>query len=153
MNRLMLGLMMSLLLASVSGCKSPPPDTAHLETARLKGYRMLVLYDLPDDPAAFLAHYETVHVPLARKVKGLRVFEYGRVDNAPLPVPIGSNSPTWFAAQVVFDDAAAFGTAMSTPEAAAALADVPNLTTPDKVHFLVGEVRGEFPDLKTPPQF
>ena len=151
MNRLMLGLVMSLLLGSVSGCKSPPPDTAHLETARLKGYRMLVLYDLPDDPVAFLAHYENVHVPLTRAVKGIRVYEYGRVDAVPLPV--GTVAPYWFTAQIVFDDLAAFNAALATPEAGAALADVPNLAPPSKIHFLVGEVKGEFPDLKTPPQF
>lgn len=140
-----------LAFLTIAGCKSPPADQAHPETARLAGYRMLVLYDLPDDPQAFLTHYTTVHVPLTRKVKGLRVFEYGRVDSIPLPV--GSAAPYWFSAEIFFDDAAAFNMAMASPEAGAALADVPNLASPSKIHFLVGDVHGELPDLKTPPKF
>lgn len=144
--------LLAIVLVSLSvSCKSPPANTAHPELARLVGYRLLVLYDKPDDPEAFLTHYNTVHVPLTRAVKGLRVFEYGRVD--PVPLPVGTTVPYWFSAQIVFDDAAAFNAAMQTPEAAAALADVPNLAPPAKIHFLAGEVKGEFPDLKTPPTF
>ena len=142
---------LSLVIALSIGCKSPPADQAHPETIRLTGYRMLVLYDLPANPTAFLNHYNTVHVPLTRKVKGIRVFEYGRID--PVPLPVGTTVPYWFAAQIVFDDAAAFNAAMASPEAGAALADVPNLAPPSKIHFLVGDVTGEFPDLKTPPTY
>jgi uncharacterized protein (TIGR02118 family) len=40
--------------------------------------RMLVLYEQPTDAAAFDRHYFEVHVPLARRLPGLRRYSVGR---------------------------------------------------------------------------
>lgn len=39
--------------------------------------RFLVLYETPPDPAAFDRHYREVHLPLARKLPGLRRYTIG----------------------------------------------------------------------------
>jgi uncharacterized protein (TIGR02118 family) len=38
-----------------------------------------VLYDRPDDPEAFDRHYRDVHIPLARKIPGLRRYTVSRI--------------------------------------------------------------------------
>ena len=40
--------------------------------------RMVVIYNTPRDPAAFDAHYFAVHVPLAKKLPGLRRYEVSK---------------------------------------------------------------------------
>lgn len=39
--------------------------------------RFLVLYEAPADPAAFDRHYREVHLPLARRLPGLRRYTLG----------------------------------------------------------------------------
>jgi uncharacterized protein (TIGR02118 family) len=45
--------------------------------------RFLVLYDQPEDPEAFDRHYREVHIPLAKKLPGLR--RYAPCRHAPYP--------------------------------------------------------------------
>ena len=40
--------------------------------------RFLVLYNTPQDPAAFERHYRDVHIPLTKKLPGLRRYTIGR---------------------------------------------------------------------------
>jgi uncharacterized protein (TIGR02118 family) len=40
--------------------------------------RFLVLYDQPRDPGAFERHYRDVHIPLAKKLPGLRRYTISR---------------------------------------------------------------------------
>jgi uncharacterized protein (TIGR02118 family) len=44
--------------------------------------RFTVLYPQPTDPAAFDRHYMEVHVPLAKKLPGLRSYTLGRRPSA-----------------------------------------------------------------------
>lgn len=48
--------------------------------------RMIVIDRTPRDPAAFDAHYFDVHVPLAKRLPGLRKCEVGR---RPILTPAG----------------------------------------------------------------
>ena len=41
--------------------------------------RLLVLYGQPEDPAAFDRYYHEIHVPLAKRMQGLRKWTIGKV--------------------------------------------------------------------------
>jgi uncharacterized protein (TIGR02118 family) len=74
--------------------------------------KLLILYTQPDDEAAFLAHYDQVHMPLARTIPGLDKAVVNRVD-ANL---MGGASPYFIVTELHFADKAAFDLAMASPE-------------------------------------
>jgi uncharacterized protein (TIGR02118 family) len=80
---------------------------------------MLVIYRTPNDPAAFDAHYSDVHVPLARKLPGLRKYEVSR---RPILTPADDPEP-YLVAILYFDDMASMRAAFATPEGKACAAD------------------------------
>ncbi|MGE0375383.1 MAG: EthD family reductase, partial [Planctomycetaceae bacterium] len=61
--------------------------------------RLLVLYGHPEDPAAFDKYYHEVHVPIARKMKGLKKWTIGKVQGT----PDGSPSPYYYIADLYMD--------------------------------------------------
>ncbi|MET0700279.1 MAG: EthD family reductase [Mycobacterium sp.] len=77
---------------------------------------MTILYGAPADSAAFDAHYEQAHVPLASKLPGLRRFTRSH------PRPMGSEAP-YFVAELWFDDREAMKAALKSPEMAETGAD------------------------------
>jgi len=81
--------------------------------------RMLVIYRTPADPAAFDAHYFGVHVPLAKRLPGLRRYEVAR---RPILTPAGDAEP-YLIGTLHFDDLAALRAAFATPEGRACAAD------------------------------
>lgn len=81
--------------------------------------KLTVLYGQPTDTAAFDEHYASVHTPLAKKIPGVARFEAGKVATLD-----DSEAPYYMMAQLWFDDMAAFGASMGSPEGAAAAADV-----------------------------
>lgn len=87
--------------------------------------RIVSLHGHPDDPAEFDRYYRDVHTPLVQRIPGVRNIRFGRV--------IGTNDdgppPYYIVSDVYFDDAAALEAAQSSPEMAAAIADVPNFAT------------------------
>ena len=88
--------------------------------------RMVVIYKTPKDVAAFDKHYFGTHVPLAKKLPGLRKYE---VSQGPIRTPAGA-SGFHLIATLHFDDMAAIQTAFASPEGKAAAADV-RVFTPD----------------------
>jgi uncharacterized protein (TIGR02118 family) len=81
--------------------------------------RMVVIYRTPKDVEAFNRHYFDVHIPLAKKLPGLRKYEisYG-------PVEVLAGSPDiYLIGTVHFDDLAAMKKAFASPEGRAAAAD------------------------------
>jgi uncharacterized protein (TIGR02118 family) len=80
---------------------------------------MVVIYRTPKDPAAFDAHYLSVHVPLAKQLPGLRKYE---VSQRPILTPAGDPEP-YLVATLQFDDLAALRRAFATPEGRACAAD------------------------------
>lgn len=86
--------------------------------------KLTVLYGAPDDEAAFDAHYESVHAPLARAIPGLQRFEHGKPSTLD-----GSPSPYYLMAELWFDDMAAFGEAMGSPKGQETAGDVANFAT------------------------
>jgi len=81
--------------------------------------RMVVIYRTPKDPAAFDAHYFDVHVPLAKKLPGLRKYEVSR---RPIATPAGGPEP-YLVGILYFDDMTSMRAAFATPEGKACAAD------------------------------
>jgi uncharacterized protein (TIGR02118 family) len=98
--------------------------------------RLLVMYKTPRDAAAFDKHYADVHVPLAKKIPGLRKFEMSRGSIATPGGPSGYHR----IAILHFDDVAAIQKAFASPEGQAAAADAQALAT-GGVDFLMFDSR------------
>ncbi len=81
--------------------------------------RMVVIYKTPQDPAAFDQHYVEVHVPLSKRLPGLRKYE---VSHGPIATPAGG-PPLHMVATLQFDSLAAITQAFATPEGRACAAD------------------------------
>jgi uncharacterized protein (TIGR02118 family) len=86
---------------------------------------LVVVYKTPKDPSAFDRHYFDTHVPLAKKIPGLRKYE---VSTGPVASPAGP-SGVHLIAILRFDDAAAIQRAFASPEGQAAAADVQTFAT------------------------
>ncbi len=86
---------------------------------------LLVLYKTPTDPAAFDKYYPETHVPIAKKIPGLRHYEISR---GPVASPAGP-SAVHLVARLIFDSTAAIQAAFASPEGQAAAADIGNFAT------------------------
>ena len=82
--------------------------------------RLLVLYKAPKDTTAFDKYYFETHVPIAKKIPGLRKYE---VSQGPVVTPAGP-SDFYLIAILHFDDMAAIQNAFASAEGQAAAADV-----------------------------
>ena len=87
--------------------------------------RLVVMYRTPKDPAAFDKYYFETHVPIAKKIPGVRKYE---ISQGPVGTPAGP-SDYHFVAMLHFDDVAAIQNAFASPEGQAAVADVQVFTT------------------------
>ena len=74
--------------------------------------KLLALYKTPPDAEAFMHHYETVHMPLVRKIPGLQAVNLSRVESS----PTDGVAPYFLIAEMVFPDRAAFDAAMKSEE-------------------------------------
>jgi len=86
---------------------------------------LAVMYKTPKDAAAFDKHYSEKHIPLAKKIPGLRKYE---VSKGPVGTPAGP-SGYHLVALLQYDDLAAIQNAFASPEGQAAVADVQNFAT------------------------
>ncbi len=87
--------------------------------------QLLVLYKTPKDAAAFDKHYAEKHIPIAKKIPGLRKYE---VSTGVVAMP-GGPSGYHLVAILTFDNLAAIQTAFGTPEGQAAAADLQTFAT------------------------
>jgi uncharacterized protein (TIGR02118 family) len=87
--------------------------------------RIVVLYKPPKDPAAFDSYYFATHVPIAKRLPGLRKYE---VSQGAVASP-GGPSGVHLSAILHFDDMAAVQRAFASPEGQATVADVANFAT------------------------
>ena len=83
--------------------------------------RLLVLYNPPEDAAAFDKYYNEIHIPLAKQMPGLISYTVSRKTAA--------DAPYHLIAELDWADMASAQAAMRSPEGAAALADVPKFAT------------------------
>jgi uncharacterized protein (TIGR02118 family) len=86
-------------------------------------------------PEAFKQHMRETHLPLVTKLPGLRrlVLNWVLPDPNEPPPAYDAVSEDWF------DDAAAMGAALATPEGQAVAADMPNFQDLSRVALLVVE--------------
>jgi len=86
--------------------------------------QVLVLYNAPADPAAFDRYYQQTHIPIAKKIAGLRSYV---ISNGPVQALAGT-SPH-LVAILQFDSMAELKTALASSEGQAAAADLPNFAS------------------------
>lgn len=98
--------------------------------------KLLALYRTPDDAQAFEDYYFGTHVPIAKRVPGLRSYE---VSHGGIASPQAA-SPYHLVAILGFDSLADIGTALASPEGQATAADLGNFATAG-VDLLVFETR------------
>ncbi len=83
------------------------------------------LYRKPADARAFDRYYFDVHVPIAKRVPGLRSYAVTRG-----PVKgLDGTSPYHLIATLMFDSVAAIEAALASPEGQATAADLANFAT------------------------
>src|SRR4051812_25600643 len=87
--------------------------------------RLVVLYKTPTDGAAFDRYYFDTHVPIAKKIPGLRKYE---VSNGPVGSPVG-DSNVHLIATLHFDNLAAIQQAFASAEGKTTAKDVQNFAT------------------------
>jgi len=73
--------------------------------------RFLVLYEKPNDVKAFEHHYREVHIPLTKKLEGLRRYTLSR--NI---APIRGGEPYYLVAELDWDDLPSLQRAFQSPE-------------------------------------
>ena len=98
--------------------------------------KLVALYKKPKDAAAFDAYYYSTHVPLAKKISGLRSYE---VSAGPVATPQG-DSPYHLAAILSFDSMAAIQQALKSPEGQSTAKDLGNFAQAG-VELLVFETK------------
>ena len=85
---------------------------------------LTVCYGHPSDPAVFDEYYMSTHVPLAEKIPGLTSYTYRHCASLDASPP-----PYYFLAELAFPSGEALQASLGSPEAQAAVADVPNFAT------------------------
>jgi uncharacterized protein (TIGR02118 family) len=98
--------------------------------------RLVVLYKTPKDAAAFDQHYRATHIPLARKLPGLRKYE---ISHGPVMTPAGP-AGVYLVATLHFDDMQAMQAALASPEGQAAAADAQGMAALEMFVFETQEV-------------
>jgi uncharacterized protein (TIGR02118 family) len=84
--------------------------------------QLVALYKKPSDAKAFDEYYASTHVPLAKKLPGLRGYE---ISAGPVAMAQG-DSPYHLVAELRFDSVDAIKAALGSPEGQATAADLGN---------------------------
>ena len=95
--------------------------------------KLTVLYDQPDDPAAFEKYYLETHVPEhGQKIPNVIKLEANKA--------VGDQPPFYRTADLYFDDMASLQAALGHPIGQAAVADLDNFAK-DRYKVLISEVQ------------
>jgi len=86
--------------------------------------QVLILYNTPAEPATFDRYYNEKHIPLARKIPGLRSY---LISSSPVLALAGS--APYLVVILNFDSMADLSAGLASPEGQAAAADVPNFAS------------------------
>jgi uncharacterized protein (TIGR02118 family) len=87
--------------------------------------RLVVMYKTPRDGSAFDKYYVETHVPIAKKIPGLRKYE---ISQGAVATPAGASN-YHLVAILHFDDVPAIQAAFGSPVGKAALDDLQNFAT------------------------
>jgi uncharacterized protein (TIGR02118 family) len=84
--------------------------------------KLIAMYKTPKDTGAFDRYYHATHIPLAKKIPGLRKYD---ISSGAVSTPAG---PSGFhlIATLYFDSVAAIQAALASPEGQAAGGDLAN---------------------------
>jgi uncharacterized protein (TIGR02118 family) len=96
--------------------------------------KFIALYAKPDDVAAFDTHYREVHLPLAKKLPGLKKCELSWVRGSP-----GGEARYHLVAELYFEDRAALKAALASPEGADTAKDVMGFAG-KIIHMMIADV-------------
>lgn len=96
--------------------------------------KLYAIYQQPADETAFDSYYFGTHVPLARKIPGLRSYEVTRGD----VMGMAGKHAVYLIATLSFDSMAAIAAAMGSAEGQAAAADLANFASAG-VDVLLGD--------------
>ena len=88
-------------------------------------YRLTVLYGHPVNPAEFQRYYREVHIPLAKRMKGLLGWTIGMCESA----AHGQQPPYYMIVGLYAESREALEAILASPEGQATVADVPNFAT------------------------
>jgi uncharacterized protein (TIGR02118 family) len=88
--------------------------------------KVYAMYKRPADPAAFDRYYYGTHVPIAKRIPGLRHYE---VTTGSVTAVGGADAPYHLIAVLTFDSLAAVEAALVSPEGQATAADLGNFAT------------------------
>ncbi|HET7117262.1 MAG TPA: EthD family reductase [Hanamia sp.] len=93
--------------------------------------RMIAIYKTPEDKDTFDKHYFEVHIPLAKKLPGLRKYD---VSKSPIISTTG-DSETYLIGTLHFDSLEAIKAAFASPQGKTCAADRKNFAADDKVQI------------------
>jgi uncharacterized protein (TIGR02118 family) len=94
--------------------------------------RLIALYNVPDDPDAFDAHYRDVHTPIVSRYPNLRDLRLSK------PAGVGGRpSPYHLMAEMVFDSAADLDSALMSEPGAQSAKDLRNFAGAGVTMFIV----------------
>jgi uncharacterized protein (TIGR02118 family) len=88
-------------------------------------YRLTVLYGHPENPEEFDRYYQEVHIPIAKKMKGLKGWSLGKCE----PLEKGDKPPYYLIVGLYADTREDLEAIFASPEGQAAIEDVPNFAT------------------------
>ena len=87
--------------------------------------KLYAIYQQPVDAAAFDAYYYDKHVPLAKKIPGLRSYEVTHGD----VMGIGGKHGVYLVAALEFDSMSAISAALASEQGQATAADLANFAS------------------------
>ena len=82
-------------------------------------HRLTVLYGHPTDPSEFDRYYHEVHIPIARKMKGLKGWTIGKCT----PADPGAEAPYYMIVGLYADSPEQMQAILTSPEGQATIAD------------------------------
>jgi uncharacterized protein (TIGR02118 family) len=97
--------------------------------------KVTVLYDQPEDPAAFEKYYLETHIP----EHGMKIPNVTRLEASKVVANPGEQPPFYRTADLYFEDMASFQASMGSPISQAAIADLDNFAK-GRHKMLIAEV-------------
>jgi conserved hypothetical protein len=101
--------------------------------------KLIALYKMPADKAAFDDNYFNSHIPLAMKMPGLKKAEVSKVTGAPM-----GEAPYYLMAELYFDNKEALDAAMASPEGRASAKNLMGFAK-EIVSMMFAEVEEKIP--------
>lgn len=87
--------------------------------------QLVIFYGYPQDEAAFDRYYLETHIPLARKLPGLKGYTYSKLS----ALDQQTQPSVYMLVQMYFEDQNALQAARQSPEGQVAAGDLPNFAT------------------------